>query len=1055
MAIDAKKGLNMKFSFKTTTTMSLISALPLLVVLIFSSYFLYLSYSQYTNSTHLTKQLHKTQQLGKLSEELAKERGLSAVYLGSNGRFVGDLLEAQYEQTQSTIDQSKKFNLHQTAKGKQILQTLDAISPIRSKIVKLEADFNTVYFDYYSSLNAQILDEIRTITTIPSTTQISLFTTALAALYQDAEFSAQERGFISYILTQQQPIQVQEMQTWMEILTNVSSFDVNTLPQSETKAKIEQLLSLPQHESVFQQIKESRAIISQSAPSGYYPIESNLWFGMLTNQKDILSQANSLLQEGLNNAVDDYSKQTLIKLGASGFIWILSLILLTMGFVLQRQVKNNIHELESVLDKINQMAGESTAVNLQTSEGTLQAYRAIDTAVQTIAEEKKRAEEASAAKSIFLANMSHEIRTPLNGIIGFTELLKSSDLDDEKKEFVDVIEKSSENLLGLINNILDLSKIESNKTELDEVVFSPMESFESAISIYGAKAAEKGIDIQCFLDPSLVHPLKGDITKVKEILINLLSNGIKFTPANGVLDVQIRRNKSSQDGKIALDFSVSDTGIGIAPEKLEGIFDAFSQADSTITRKYGGTGLGLTISSRFVEMLGGELQVESEIDRGSTFKFTLEFIEIPSADTELNMGQYKGYTCALLTQQGSNEPHVPYIHDYLSYFGISVKLYTNFQELREHASKSGASMIVADYSLLTKEDIEEYKKIHLPILLIMNPSQSHLQDKLRDNYLTPIFRPVYPSKISKWLETAQLAKPAIKPTQNTIINLGKMPDRFDAHVLVAEDNPINQKLIKRTLEDLGLRITTVSNGQLAVEARAKENFDMIFMDIAMPIMDGVEATKSILAYEAQQGIPHIPIVAVTANALKGDRERFMEEGLDEYITKPIKRENIQAVLSQFLFSKAIFDETKSEKPKDIQAEENIEPLMKPTHKPVLVFKKNPIETKIFTSILRKITPEAQGAESLHAFKTALTQAWYGVIMIDDSTPGIDTKTLVDLIHTYQGEFGEKIGDIILFQDAENSSHEIQGLEISKAIPNVVSKRELEELMKSFNKEGEK
>ena len=1043
----------MKISFNTTTTMGLISALPLLVVLIFSSYFLYLSYTQYTNANNLADQLTKTQQLGRLSEELAKERGLSAVYIGSNGRFVEDLLKAQYNQTQSAIDQTKRLNLNQTDQGKKIIQTLDAISPIRSGIIKLEADFNTVYFDYYSHLNTQILDEIRTITTIPSTTEISLFTTALAALYQDADFSAQERGFISYVLTQQRPIQIQEMQTWMELLTSVSSFDSNTLPAGETKRKIDQLLSLPQNESVFQQIKESRAIISQSAPSGSYPIESNLWFGMLTKQIEILSQANNLLQQGLNSAVSEYTKQSLWKLGASAFIWILSLILLTMGFVLRRQFQKNIQELETVFDKINQIAGESTAVNLQTSEGTLQAYRAIDTAVQTITEEKKRAEEANAAKSIFLANMSHEIRTPLNGMIGFTELLKHSDLDDEKKEFVDLIEKSSENLLGLINNILDLSKIESNKTELDEVVFSPMESFESAISIYGAKAAEKGVDIHCFLDPSLVHPLKGDITKVKEVLVNLLSNGVKFTPSKGTIDIQIRRTKSSKEGKIALDFSISDSGIGIAPEKLEGIFDAFSQADSTITRKYGGTGLGLAISSRFVEILGGELQVESEVDKGTTFKFTLDFTEIPSTEAVSDMGKYKGLTCALLTQEGSNEPRSPYIQDYLRFFGLNVKLYSNFQELREHIRKANATMIVADYALLSKDEIAEYKKIHLPILLIMNPSQYHLQDKLRDSYIAPIFKPIYPSKISKWLANVQISQPLAKQTDRSN-NLGRMPERFDAHVLVAEDNPINQKLIGRVLKDLGLRITTVNNGQLAVEARAKEDFDMIFMDIAMPIMDGVEATKRILAYEAEHNIPHVPIVAVTANALKGDRERFMKEGLDEYVTKPIKRKSIQAVLSQFLFEKAIFDDPEESKPPIEEKEEQAkEPPKETEHKSVLVFKKNPIETKIFASILRKIVPDTQGVESLHAFKSALAQSWYKVVMIDDDTPGIDTKDLVDLIYTYQRKFDEKVCEIVLFQDSENKSSQIDNLPISKAMPNVVNKRELEALLQSFNMES--
>lgn len=1034
--------------------MKLISALPLLVVLIFSSYFLYLSYNQYTNANHLSSQLNKTQQLGKLSEALAKERGLSAVYIGSNGRFVGDLLKTQYEQTELIIKKIKTLHLGQTKTGEKILQTIDAISPVRERIMKLEADFNTIYFDYYSFLNSLILEEIRTITAIPSTTHISLFSTALAALYQDVEFSTQERGFISYVLTQQRPFENEEMQTWMELLTNISTFDINSLPQSETTKKIEQLFALPQHESVFEQVKETRATISQNAPSGNYSIESNLWFGMLTNQLEILAKANGLLQNELNNSVNQYAQQSLWKLAASGSIWALSLILLIMGFFLQREVKNNIHELESIFDKINQIAGGSDGIDLQTSEGTLQAYRAIDTAVETITEEKKRAEEASAAKSIFLANMSHEIRTPLNGIIGFTELLKNSDLDEEKKEFVEVIEKSSENLLNLINNILDLSKIESNKTELDEVVFSPMESFESAVSVYGAKAAEKGVNIRCFLDPDLIYPLKGDITKVKEILINLLSNGVKFTPKDGIIDVQIKKSQAQKEGKVALEFCVSDTGIGIAPEKMEGIFDAFSQADSTITRKYGGTGLGLTISTRFVEMLGGKLEVQSEVNKGSVFKFTLEFTEVPSANITSSAGLYKGLTCALLTTNGSKEPHAPYIYDYLNFFGLDIKIYSNFQELREHIHNSSATMIIADYTLLTKEEIEEYRKIHLPILLIMNPSQSHLQDRLRDNYITPVFRPIFPSKISKWLQGAQSAKPITKSTKTNVTSSGKLANRFDAHVLVVEDNPINQKLIKRTLEDLGLQITTVNNGQLAVDARAKENFDMIFMDIAMPVMDGIEATKNILAFEAQQRIPHIPIIAVTANALKGDRERFMEEGLDEYVTKPIKRESIQAVLSQFLFHKAVFDENEKIKTERAHQTQNIEmneaTIAQAPRKSVLVFKKNPIETKIFTSILRKITPDAQGAESLHAFKAALAQTWYKVIMIDENTPGIETKALVDLIHTYQSELSEKVGDIVLFQENENITINNSDLAISKAVPNIVSKRELEALLQSFN-----
>ena len=235
--------------------------------------------------------------------------------------------------------------------------------------------------------------------------------------------------------------------------------------------------------------------------------------------------------------------------------------------------------------------------------------------------------------------MSHEIRTPLNGIIGFTELLKNTDLDEEKRDYVDTIEKSSENLLTIINNILDVSKIESNKVELEDILFNPIQDFESAVEIYVAKAAEKNIDILLYIDPTLVHHLYGDITKIKEVLINLMSNAVKFTPEHGNIVVEILREPSKSPNEAIVTFSVEDTGIGISEDKLANVFNAFSQADSTITRKYGGTGLGLTISSKYVAMMGGKLQVQSTVGKGTKFYFTLAFKETQKTDADAEIGR--------------------------------------------------------------------------------------------------------------------------------------------------------------------------------------------------------------------------------------------------------------------------------------------------------------------------------------------------------------------------------------------------------------------------------
>lgn len=1051
----------MRFSFSTTAILGLIGGAPLLIVLLFSSYFLFNTYDQYINTTHLTEQLNKTQYLGRLSGSLARERGLSGVYLGSEGELVGDLIRTQYNQTDKSIEELQAYleKGSNSVASESILKTLKAISAVRESVLNLSADFDTVFFDFYSAINARIIDEIKTITTTPATININLLATALASLHQDIESTGQERGFISHILTQKHPIDNRDMQIWMKLQGKASSFSAVTLPIGFAKTEIEQLYALPQHQAIFNQIEEAKAQIAKESGAGSYSIEPTVWFGMLTGQISVMEEASTLVKTALSSATKEYGEKAIWNLGISATIWALSLLFIFTGLFLRRRFKYNISELESVFDKIKEISGDTSEINLETSEGTLKAYHAIDLAIQTIAEEKKRAEEASAAKSIFLANMSHEIRTPLNGIIGFTELLKNSGLDDERKEFVDVIEKSSENLLGLINNILDLSKIESSKTELDEAIFSPIEEFENAITVYSAKAAEKQIDLQCYLDPSLVYPLKGDITKIKEVLINLLSNAVKFTQKNGTIDVQIKRSNTQSKGLVSLYFCVKDSGIGIAPEKQVGIFDAFSQADSTITRKYGGTGLGLTISSRFVEMLGGSLQVKSEIGEGSAFSFTLEFAEIPTPQAVQTAGLYKGFACALLTKkENSGKTHISYMYDYLNYFGVEVKFYTNFQELRNHIYKSGVTLIIADYALLSKEEIEEYKKIHLPVLLIIDHSNHNLQEKLKDNYITPVFKPLVPTKLTKWLSSCKASSPNLKLQPSSFIG-DSMAGHFDAHVLVAEDNEINQKLIRRTLEDLGLKITSVVNGQLAVEAYKKGSFDLIFMDIAMPIMDGVEATKKILEYEKENNLPHTPIIAITANALKGDRERFMQEGLDEYVTKPVKREHIQAILSQFLYEKAVSAPKIKPTPKSrlatieakLKTDLEIRPIpdVKIDSKSVLIFKKNSIETKIFTSVLRKIYPDAQGAESLHAFKEALTNGRYAIIMIDDNIPGASTSSLVDLIHTNQSKYGDKVGHIVLFQDTMNTATATEGLKITKAVPNVVSKTELENLLQTL------
>jgi len=505
--------------------------------------------------------------------------------------------------------------------------------------------------------------------------------------------------------------------------------------------------------------------------------------------------------------------------------------------------------------------------------------------------DKKLALEASKAKSMFLANMSHEIRTPLNGIVGFTELLKDTKLNEEQTEFIEIIEKSSENLLGIINDILDLSKIENNKVEIEHIKFNPIEEFENAIEVYAVRASEKDIDLSYFIDPKLENQIKGDPTKIKEVLINLLSNAVKFTDKLGFINVDIRKVDSQNNKITKIKFTVEDNGIGMTPNQKNKIFEAFGQADISITRKYGGTGLGLTISSSFVELMGGTLNLYSELKKGTSFYFTLEFENDEETPKSLK-NSFSTINALILKNDYKNKKQDNYLHHYLKYYGVHYDTFNDIKNLIKRTKEKTYNLLFIDYEYLKEEDLIKISKLSENLVLITKSNHMKIIESLNIDTFKTIYEPLNISKIKHLLSNYNSINDQKKENQKEI--------KFNANILVAEDNIINQKLIKKTLENIGLNVAIASNGLEAFQKRKEYDFDLIFMDIQMPILDGIEATKKILDYEKNNNKTHIPIIALTANALKGDREKFMDAGLDEYTTKPLIRSNIVSHLKTFL-----------------------------------------------------------------------------------------------------------------------------------------------------------
>ncbi len=516
------------------------------------------------------------------------------------------------------------------------------------------------------------------------------------------------------------------------------------------------------------------------------------------------------------------------------------------------------------------------------------------TAMMQIEDARREAELANRSKSEFLANMSHEIRTPLHSITGFIELLMRGRLDEDQREYLGIINKSASNLLGIINDILDFSKIESHKLELNKIEFNPFTEFESVVRLFSIKAREKGMKFFAFIDPGIPEGIISDPLRIKQVLSNLLSNAIKFTPEDGVVIVEINLSRN-KDGFCLINFSVTDTGIGIPERKQKQIFEAFAQADSSITRRFGGTGLGLSISTSLVRLLGSEIVLESSMGVGSKFYFTLEAeVTIDSSPAELIR---KSYIKASVITGDAGDHSFKYLYAYLTACGCAIQV---FESIPPAAGQESDVVFIIKPSLpLYNVSVEDIKNLKSPVIAVADGDETDdYTPDVKMLFFEKLSHPLSPEIIFKTLsEVADLNRP-----QNIIygeteehINL-----KFSGKILVGEDNSINQKLMMLLLKDYGLEVDLAGNGLAVFEKFSKNRYDLILMDINMPVADGIETAHMIREYEIENGSGATPIVALTAKALKGDREMIDQSGMNDYLSKPIEMDKLEAVLLKYL-----------------------------------------------------------------------------------------------------------------------------------------------------------
>jgi signal transduction histidine kinase/DNA-binding response OmpR family regulator len=1023
---------------KIKSNVKLISIVPILLLIFVLSYILSTEYLLFKQLHKIRNNIKQVEIFKELLIDISNERGLSILTIVDNKSLNNLKLQKQRKMTNNSIQ--KVVNLYNIDKNDKtvfnIIKLVKRVVALRGEVDSSSISPSKIY-STYDILNSKIIQKVQLLNT-PSTPEIFNILKSYILLIQLIDHTSDQRDYISGIFNQDEDINTIYM---LNILNNSSLFKTVTILDSGTK----ELLTTNLNNKKFLDIVKSSDRVKKNILEDGFEDNSTLysWYSLEGSKLNSLNNMTILTAKKLQDSIIFTNELILLKVSIATLIIVLAFIMIYKYYRLRRHLIGN-YNLKLLLQKSVDKSLIKNKIDLDSTTGVDEAYALLDTSLDKIEIGRQKAEDENASKSIFLANMSHEIRTPINGIIGFTDLLKKEDLPSHLKEYVEIISKSGDNLLKIINNILDLSKIESQKIEVDATIFSPIEELENVINLFIPKAVKKSINLALYLEPDFHNYLIGDSLKLKEVLLNLLSNSIKFTPEGGNIAVRVKKLDCDDDNMQRVYFEVTDDGIGMSKDDMNEIFDAFCQADSTITRKYGGTGLGLTISSNYVSLMGGKLELFSTKDEGSSFYFTLDFKKTHKLTTTEYKHSFNDINPIIITDAADKE-FAKFFADYISFF-TAKSIYKDIDEILDNKTALDDYNLIVISEKVYRDNISHIKDIKQH-LIIIKPTKNYTEsseDLKKHSLIEPIsFFKLYDIllKISPKKELSLKHNQLDKELKSTY------------NILIAEDNEVNMKLLQQIFNRYtNIKPSYAINGQEALDLALKNRYDLILMDVAMPILDGLSATKEIIEYENINELGHTPIVAVTANALKGDKERFLNIGMDEYISKPIKEKNMVDILNKF----NIYPEVNNSYPttktpqkiktlefKPIKEQKPITEIESTSN--ILIFKKSGVESKIFQRVLSTIYSDVDIASSKEDMYKKLQTTNYKVIIFDYEIPELNSYELV------KNKELTRDSTLILFRNFESKIDDRLRIKLDEVIINSADKNYLKLILDNYLK----